>query len=87
MATDDPTTILDTETLTAIAIRLYDRAEEIQQIALADLNHDLRLAAQVCTRLADVRLRIAEIAANALVHPNWDRAAFARDLRELIDKD
>ena len=87
MVDADPTTIFDTEMLNTIAIRLYDRAEEIQQIALADLNHDLRLAAQVCTRLADVRLRIAEIAANVLNHPNWDRAAFARDLRELIDKE
>jgi hypothetical protein len=31
--------------------------------------------------------RIAEIAANALNRPNWDRAAFARDLRELIEPD
>jgi hypothetical protein len=78
---------LDHETLNTISARLYDRAEEIQQVTLHGLNEDLRLAAQACIKLADTRQRIAEIVQNLLDHPEWDRAAFVRDLRELMDEE
>jgi hypothetical protein len=35
-------------------------------------------------KLASLRFRIAEIAEAALAHPEWDRAAFARDLRDAL---
>lgn len=85
MATNNPT-IPNTELLNDVAARLYDRAEEIQQVSLSDLNADLRLAARCCIRLAEIRARLSEIAAAALTQ-DWDRAAFARDLRALLDQD
>ncbi len=78
-------TILDIETLNEISTRLYDRAESINQICLQDLTMELRLAARVCSTMASLRFRIAEIAQNALDHPEWDRAAFARDLRDMLN--
>jgi hypothetical protein len=77
-------TILDIETPNAIGARLFERADQITQVALQDLALDLRLAARVCDRLASVGFRIAEIAQAAIDHPEWDSAAFARDLRELL---
>jgi hypothetical protein len=74
--------ILDYGTLTAISLRLSERADLITQITLQDLALDIRLAAQACDKLASLRFRIAEIAEMAL---NQDGAATARDLRELLD--
>ncbi len=75
-------TVLDIETLHAIGARLYDRADQVTQVTLADLALDLRLAAKVCNKMADLRFRIAEIAEAAL---KQDGAATARDLRQLLD--
>ena len=80
-----PVITLDVETLNGISARLSERADTIHQFSLDDLRRDLLIAAWCAELLAKIRFRIAEIAANALTHPNWDRAAFARDLRELID--
>jgi hypothetical protein len=44
------------------------------------LSPDLRLAARIAGNLASLRLRVAEIAEQALAHPAWDTAAVARDL-------
>ncbi len=59
------------------------RADEIENICqgMAD---DLTLAARIADKLASLRFRIAEIAEAALAHPEWDRAAFARDLRDAL---
>jgi hypothetical protein len=65
--------------LTAIGARLTERADQIHQITLAELVLDLRLAAQVCGRLADVRAEISEIATKCK-----DPDA-ARELRDLLD--
>jgi hypothetical protein len=75
--------ILDYGTLTAISLRLSERAEQINQITLQDLSRDIRLAAQACDKLASLRFRIAEIAEMALTQ---DPGATARDLRELLDE-
>jgi hypothetical protein len=87
MADTKPTTILDIETLNAIAARLSERADSIHQFSLVELVADLKTAAGACRRLAEIRYQLTEIAANAMTHPNWDRAAFARDLRALIEPD
>jgi hypothetical protein len=58
-----PRILLSFVELTAIGARLTERADQIHQITLADLVLDLRLAAQACGRLADVRAEISEIAA------------------------
>jgi len=79
MATDDPTTF-NIETLNALGARLSGNAEAITQRIAADL----RLAARICEKLASLRFRIAEIAEQALAQPEWDRAAFARDLRDTL---
>ena len=82
MTTDKPTTILDIETLNAAAARLFEHADALTQ----DVAADLRLAAGIAGKLASLRFRIAEIAEQALAHPEWDRAAFARDLRDALAK-
>jgi hypothetical protein len=74
-------------TLYANSARLRERADEIRQVTLTDLVHDLRLAAACCELLADVREHIAEIADKAIAHPEWDNASIARDLRELLDEE
>jgi len=79
--------IVDIKLLADIAKRLDERSREINQISLQELSRDLFIAARVCRLLVEIRERLAEIAANALTHPNWDRAAFARDIRELIEPD
>jgi hypothetical protein len=84
--TAKPVISLDIPTLNEVALRLRERSDTIRQVTLVDLVQDLLIAARACDVLAHVRFRIAEIAANALTHPNWDRAAFARDLRELLDE-
>jgi hypothetical protein len=80
MADTKPTTILDIPTLNAIGARLFEHADAVTQ----DIAADLRLAAVIAAKLASLRFRIAEIAEAALAHPEWDRAAFARDLREAL---
>jgi hypothetical protein len=77
-----PIITFNTSTLNAISLRLAERADQIQQVTLADLAHDIRLASQVCDKLASLRFRIGEIAEQAL---HQDGGATARDLRELLD--
>jgi hypothetical protein len=81
MADDKPiTTVFDIESLNAIGARLFEHADAITQ----DIAADLRLAASIAGKLASLRFRVAEIAQAALTHPGWDRAAFARDLRDAL---
>ena len=80
MATDKPTTVFNIESLNAIGARLFEHADAITQ----DIAADLRLAARITDKLASLRIRIAEIAEQALAHPTWDPGAFARDLREAL---
>ena len=87
LTSDKPIIHLGIEELNTIALRLRERSDSIRQVTLVDLVQDLLIAASACDTLAHMRFRIAEIAASALTHPNWDRAAFARDLRELLDGD
>jgi hypothetical protein len=82
MAENQPITVFDIETLNAIGARLFEHADAITQ----DIAADLRLSAQICHRLASLRFRVAEIAEQALAHHEWDRAAFARDLRDALAK-
>jgi hypothetical protein len=86
LKTDKPIIHLGIEELNTVALRLRERSDTVHQFSLVELVADLLIAARACDMLARVRFRIAEIAANALTHPNWDRAAFARDLRELLDE-
>jgi len=69
--------ILDIGTLNEISARLFDRAEQITQITLADLAMDLRLAARCCDHLAHIRFIISEIA------DKTSDPATAQDLRDL----
>jgi hypothetical protein len=78
MATDKPTTVFDIATLNAIGARLSGHGDAITNAAA-----DLQLAARVCHKLASLRFRVAEIAEQALTQ-EWDRAAFARDLRDAL---
>ena len=83
MATEKPATF-DIATLNAISARLCDHADSITNAARTDVAADLRLAARVADSLANLRFRIDEIAEKAIEHPEWDRAAFARDLRDAL---
>ena len=38
----------------------------------------------MASKFASLRFRVAEIAQKAIDHPEWDRAAFARDLRAAL---
>jgi hypothetical protein len=78
-AENQPTTF-NIETLAAIGARLSEHADAITQ----DIAADLRLSARVCDRLASLRGRVAEIAQAALDRPQWDAAAFARDIRDAL---
>jgi hypothetical protein len=72
---------LDIENLSAISMRLYDKAEALDHmIAQRELAADMRLAARICDRLATMRFEITEIAARCT------DAAIARDLRNLLDE-
>ena len=83
MAESKPTIIFNIEVLNAVGARLFDRADEIENICQG-LTDDLTLAARIADKLASLRFRIAEIAEAALAHPEWDRAAYARDLRDAL---
>jgi hypothetical protein len=79
---DDQPTIATSEQLRAISARLLDRAETINQVTLADLAKDIRVAAGVCSTMSSLRFRIMEIAEKALIH---DGAAIRCDLLALLD--
>jgi hypothetical protein len=70
-------TIFDYETLTKLGARLFDHADSITNVAAHEMEVDIRSAARVCSNLATLRFRIAEIAEAALTQ---DPAATQRDL-------
>jgi hypothetical protein len=84
MANSESTIKFSIENLTALAARLGRHADDT--LARRDAERDFRLAAQACDRLCFLRGRIAEIAQQALDRPQWDAAAFARDIREALDQ-
>jgi hypothetical protein len=69
------------EALTLLSGRLRTHADDIEPSDRKDISADIRLAARAAGQLASLRFRIGEIAEQALAHPEWDRGAFARDLR------
>jgi hypothetical protein len=72
--------------LNAISTRLVDHADKITPlIGCQDVADDLRLAARLADKMASFQFRVGEIAEQLLAHPEWDRAAFARDLRSALD--
>jgi hypothetical protein len=72
-------TAFNIETLNALGARLYDHADSITNVAAHEMEIDIRLAARVCSNLATLRFRVAEIAEAALTHaPGATR-------RDLID--
>jgi|GraSoi2013_100cm_1033763.scaffolds.fasta_scaffold225209_2 hypothetical protein len=85
MAENKPTTTLDYVSLTAIGARLSEHADAITNAARQDIAADLRLAATIAAKFADLRFRIATIAAKTIENPDWDNAAIARDLREALE--
>jgi hypothetical protein len=76
MADPNPSTVLDVETLTALALRLRDHAEEMAtEVVFDGAVRDIRLAVQVCDKLATLRFAVNEIANHPLSH-----ATIRRDL-------
>jgi hypothetical protein len=84
--TPKPTIVLDIKTLNAASARLFDHAESVTNVARQDIADDLMLAARIADKLAGLRLRVAEIAQQALDRPRWDAAAFARDINAALDE-
>ena len=86
MGTTEPITrtiVLDIETLNQISARLYDRAEQITQVALVDLVQDLRIGARACELLAHLRFELGEIAGNTR---DGDTAVALRSLLDNASK-
>jgi hypothetical protein len=81
MAEKQPTTVFDIETLNAVAARLFDRADEIENICQG-LTDDLTLAARIADKLASLRFRVGEIAVQCLAQ---DPGATHRDLVTALD--
>jgi hypothetical protein len=52
---------LDIESLNALAVRLDDRADEITQVTLHELEQDIWTAARVASQMAHVRFVLAEL--------------------------
>jgi hypothetical protein len=83
MATDNPI-VFNIEGLSALALRLRDHAEEMAvEIIFEGAVRDIRLAVQVCDRLAGLRFTIAEIAADVLTRP---ALTIHRDLFAALDE-
>jgi hypothetical protein len=79
---DDPTSKLklpDTKTLNEISARLFSRADEIHQVTLADLAHDIRIAALAYGKLASIRVELSAIAEQT------SDAHAAREIRDILD--
>jgi hypothetical protein len=53
-------TILDIETLNAVALRLRERSDAIQQVSLQDWAIDLKTAARCAELLAHIRFELGE---------------------------
>jgi hypothetical protein len=80
MASDNPSIVFDIETLTALALRLRDHAEEMAAEPVFDGTvRDIRLAVQVCDILASLRFEVNEIANHPLSH-----AVIRRDLHAAL---
>jgi hypothetical protein len=75
---------LDFETLTMLSARLLTHADDIAPSDRQDIVADIRIAARVASKLASLRFCVSEIAEQALTRTEWDRAAFARDLRAAL---
>jgi hypothetical protein len=75
-------TTLDIEQLNALAVRLDDRADEITQVTLHDLEQDIRAAARVASEHAHFRFVVADVAATL---PGENPAK--KELLELIGKE
>jgi hypothetical protein len=74
-------TVFDYETLTKLGARLFDHADSITNPAAHEMEIDIRLAAQVCSNLATLRFRVAEIAEAALTQAG---AAIRRDMLDAL---
>ncbi len=59
-------TVFNYETLNALGARLIDNTDSIVNVASHEMELDIRLAARVCSKLASLRFRVAEIAETAL---------------------
>ena len=84
MADQDPTIPLNIEALNFIGAQCFERADKLTSAAtdlLTVIAGDLKLAARICDRLADLRFAVAEIAAKI---ENTNPAA-ARDLRAALE--
>ena len=81
---DDKPIILNIETLNAIGARLGDHADSITNVAAHQMEQDIRLAARVCDKLAGLRFRVSEIAAEAVKQADPAASAIARDLRDAL---
>ena len=66
-------TVLGYETLTKLGARLYDHGDSITNVARHDMEVDIRLAARVCSNMATLRFRVAEIAEHPLTHASIRR--------------
>ena len=77
--TPKPIIVLDIETLNAVALRLRERSEAIQQVTLLDWAVDLKLAARCADLLAHLRFELAELARKTTDHDT------RLELRGLLD--
>jgi hypothetical protein len=70
MAETKPTkpTILDIESLNAVALRLRERSDQIVQVTLQDLALDLKLAARCADLLAHIRFELGEVITKTTDH-------------------
>jgi hypothetical protein len=69
--------VFNIEALNALGARLYDHADSITNVAAHEMEVDIRLAASVCSNVATLRFRVAEIAEAELTQPG---PAIRRDL-------
>jgi hypothetical protein len=81
MADTNPNTTLTYETLTELSARLTGHADAITNAARQDIAADLRMAAAAVGKLADLQVRVIEIAGMV---PNQAPAVTARDLRQAL---
>jgi hypothetical protein len=84
MADSNPTLKFDYANLTTLSGRLSRRADDIVMIGAQEIADDLRVAGRMASKFAAFRFRVGEIADAAVVNPEWDRATFARDLRDAL---
>jgi hypothetical protein len=67
--------------LTTFSVRLLDHADSITDFRDHEMERDLRTASRVCSSLASLRFRVAEIAEMAL---DQDGGATRRDLQQAL---